>query len=349
MNYYELILGDEDIHYSTNLIEYINSDKEQLIRARGFSNQEMLNHYVQNNPIDILLITPSMYKDTFKNADIKAIIILAEGKMKKELEKIPIINKYQNIDNILKKIIDLYAEVNEEKLFTSNRTTKLIGIYSPIGRCGKTSISIRLCGLLSKKTKVLCINMEPFNSLSQDKNSDIQYTFSDLLYYARQKHPNIILKLESIIEKINGMDYIYPVRYYQDLNEIQKEELVGLFQILKEETKYDYIIINFSSHLYDYTLELLKQCHTNIFIKIPDPFGKMQMNNWEDTLKSIREEEILEQSLTIMNHIQVYDGHKNFLDESIIQLPYDSQLKTHLLIEEEIPLDNNLLKIIERL
>ena len=48
----------------------------------------------------------------------------------------------------------------------TGRRSRMIGVYSPIGRCGKSSFAFTLGQVLAREEKVLYITLEEFSGLS---------------------------------------------------------------------------------------------------------------------------------------------------------------------------------------
>lgn len=64
----------------------------------------------------------------------------------------------------------------------------MIGVYSPIGRCGKTGFAVTLGQVLAKDSKVLFLSLEEFSGFSQMMGTQYSGSFSDLVYYSRQEN-----------------------------------------------------------------------------------------------------------------------------------------------------------------
>ena len=75
-----------------------------------------------------------------------------------------IINKYQSCELIMKELLEWLAkEGTLGRTGSNHKELKLIGVYSPVGKCLKTSFAFVLGQLLSKKHKVLYLNMECYS------------------------------------------------------------------------------------------------------------------------------------------------------------------------------------------
>ena len=104
-----------------------------------------------------------------------------------------------------------------------------MGIYSPIGRCGKTSFSLTLAHMLGKSQGVLFISLEEYSGFSKLVCGGYEQDLSDVFYLYRQGDFNW-LKLKSLILSHGNVDYIPPAAYGEDLDQAQPEEIAGLLK-----------------------------------------------------------------------------------------------------------------------
>ncbi|MFP4697745.1 MAG: hypothetical protein ACLFMO_03470 [Eubacteriales bacterium] len=327
MRYYNLVIGDEDYQYNKNLATYINSDERKLFKAKGFSEENILGEYVKNNSIDILLITPSMIKDVYTKK-AKCVILLSTGKIPNKIKEIPAIYKYQSVNSIVKEILNIYSDYNQDHILNKDTNTQIVGVYSPIGRVGKTTIAISLASLIGKSKKVLYLNLEPLNTISCFLQSNNQYNLSDLLYYIKQKHPNLLLKLEGIKETINSIDYVSSVRCYIDLFETNIDEWRYLLSTLKEESDYEVIVMNFSNSFYEYTVDLLNECDKNFVVLVPEKTSFVQIKEWQHAMSLLKQDKLFEKIVYVVNNQEPNYNLAYIPDylKDYIQIPYEEQL-----------------------
>ena len=60
---------------------------------------------------------------------------------------------------------------------------KVLGVYSPVGRCLKTSFALTMGKLLAQEERVLYLNLEEFSGLSVLMKEEYKSDLSDLLYF----------------------------------------------------------------------------------------------------------------------------------------------------------------------
>ena len=68
------------------------------------------------------------------------------------------IYKFQSGDDIIREVMAVYSEIPGIRPNTAGATDqsrRIIGVYSPIGRCGKTCLALAIGQILAKEEKVL--------------------------------------------------------------------------------------------------------------------------------------------------------------------------------------------------
>ena len=99
-----------------------------------------------------------------------------------------VVYKYQASDDLLREVMSWYRPQEIPVLMTAaGRRSRITGVYSPIGRCGKTSFALTLGQVLAREEKVLYITLEEFSGLSALTGTVYTGGLSDLLYYYTQR------------------------------------------------------------------------------------------------------------------------------------------------------------------
>ena len=61
----------------------------------------------------------------------------------------------------------------------------------------------------------------------------------DLIYYLRQGNPNLVFKLNSMVQTINNLDYLPPVQSPGDIRSTSYEEWTDLLRQIVENSAYE--------------------------------------------------------------------------------------------------------------
>ena len=120
-----------------------------------------------------------------------------------------------------------YSAGDEPDGAEHGRAASVIGVYSPVGRCLKTSFALTLGQLMAADRRVLYVTLEDYSGLASMTGEEYKSDFSDILYYFSQGNLNF-MRLSGIVHSIGNMDYIPPARYPEDLAHIPAEQMADL-------------------------------------------------------------------------------------------------------------------------
>lgn len=280
----KMAIYDSELSYVYLLADYFNEKKNGLFFAEAFSSAESLTKYLEENYIDILLVGDSVFDESLKSDNIKMTIIISEYELIKESSTYPAIYKYQPAKNILKQIISYYAENENEPLSVISKSCNIYGIYSPVNRSLKTSFCLALGQILAREMAVLYINLEDYSGFSTIFGKEYSTDLSDIIYYLRQENSNILVKLESMVETVNNLDYIPPAVSPSDIRDVSKDEWQKLITKLSTSSRYEAIIIDFGDGV-DGLIELLMNCD-RIYMPIREDYISLaKIEQFERLLK----------------------------------------------------------------
>lgn len=131
----------------------------------------------------------------------------------------------------------------------SRAGTRLISLYSPIKRCLQTTFGITLAHLLSKKGRVLYLNLEGYSGLDHMLMRSFSKDISDFIYYVNQSSKDIPLITQNYIYRLGDVDMIPPVLNPGNLQDISGSMWIKTLHLLKECGLYDYILIDVSDFI----------------------------------------------------------------------------------------------------
>lgn len=285
---------DLETSYACNLMEYMAERQSVPFETLVFSSMESLERYTKENVIDLLMVSERMMSPGLRQMNIRRIIILSEGEVSEEFQDYPAIYKYQSSESLVAEVMSYYAkqEVPQPQLL-KKRAVKVLGVYSPIGRCGKTCFSLTLGQILAQKEPVLYLNLEDYAGFSFLMEKEGMSDISDVMYFLRQHKGNAIFKVNSALQRLGGLDYISPAFASGDLREIKVEEWIRLLSELISCSSYETIILDIG-HAVDDVFALLTQC-TCIYTPIcTDVISMAKINQYEQLLREMEYEEILQ-------------------------------------------------------
>ncbi|MDO5541007.1 MAG: hypothetical protein Q4F83_13245 [Eubacteriales bacterium] len=287
---------DLEASYACNLMEYMAERQSVPFETLVFSSMESLEKYTKENILDLLMVSERMMSPELRQMNIRRIIILSEGAVSEEFQDYPAVYKYQSSESLVAEVMSYYAkqEVPQPRLL-KKRAAQIIGVYSPIGRCGKTCFALTLGQILAQKKPVLYLNLEDYAGFSFLMEKEGMSDISDVMYFLRQHKGNAIFKVNSALQRLGSMDYVSPAFSSGDLREIKAEEWVRLLDELISCSNYETIILDIG-HTVDEVSTLLMQC-THIYTPIcTDVISMAKMNQYEQLLREMEYEEILQKT-----------------------------------------------------
>lgn len=212
-------------------MNYINGKSGYGILALAFTQEDRLREYLEKNKIDLALACEEF--DMGESA--KKVIRLCKEDGKGG------IYKYQPASDIileLQKALEKEYCVKKVESIEEYRGCRLIGIYSPIGRSGKTNLALAL----AREAGSLYIGMEEYSDLVEGRT-----TMSDFCYWIRKKEGMIVRKVEEHMKIEEGVCKLVSPLTYMDLKELTVDEYDWFFEKIKQSGKFRKIVVDIGS------------------------------------------------------------------------------------------------------
>lgn len=329
-----MAICDTEEAYAFRLAEYLLEKGKLPYALYLFTEVEKLQNLMQQEEIAILLIAENAWKlikEEYVRQKVQQLFVLQESE-EQDGEDLCYISKYQSPDQILQKIF-LSAEDLADWTRQGGAATweaKLIGMYSPIKRCLQTSFALTLGQILAKKHKVLYLNFEYYSGLGQLLRREFAADMTDVVYYFQCAKEKLAMRLPSILQNINGLDYIPPIQSPLALKEVNGRQWVELCREIAEMGQYEYIILDLDDGI-NGLFDLLEQCCKIYTITKEDSFAEAKINQYEQALKLNELEGIAEKTvkckfplfqklpadLELMTHGELAEYVRSIIEEDI--------------------------------
>lgn len=282
-----LVICDPEEYYAQALAFYIMNRKGIHFQVQVCSELE----YIQN--ADILLVSDEFSDEERSNVKAKKVFVLTGGwKMAVQDD---VIFKYQPgeqiLDEILKRCEELYEQ--DELFFASSqkKNGKIIGVFSPVHRIGKTTYALKMGEEIASSVNVLYVNLELYGGIGGHFEKSGQ-TLEDVLYYARQEKGNLGFMLTKVVKRKGNLDYILPVSVSEDIKDIRAKEWVVLLKQIMEQSVYETMILDIDEGIRD-VYELLDICTEIHLLTNQTPYSQAKVEQFERELTLLGYEEIL--------------------------------------------------------
>lgn len=315
---------DTEEAYAFGLVEYMLEKVRLSYTLHLFTKVEELLKFAGRERIEILLIAESAWEALRKEnvrQQVGQIFILqesdrAEGCMQDsdgieygmpdcDMEEgvwktgmTRYISKFQEPEKILETLAEAvtgFVGWNLE-LTAEDTQVKLIGMYSPVKRCLQTSFALTMGQILAKQHRTLYFNFECCSGFGQMLGREFPIDMMDLMYYFRCDKEKLALKLPSIIQNINGLDYIPPIQSHMGLREANGGQWLELCKGIAGIREYEYMILDLDDGM-DGLFDLLRNCHKIYTITKEDSFAVAKLGQYEQILKFNELEEIADKTV----------------------------------------------------
>lgn len=244
-----MAIYDVDPLYAARFADVVNQTEKIPFDVLAFSSFDKLKKFAKENPVELLLISSAVSREEAEELGAGEVICLADGETLQADMEYPSIYKYQSSGNIIREVMACYCEKSAEAVpgTAMRAAAKILGVYSPVGRCLKTSLAITMGQLLAQESRTLYLNLEECSGLSILTKTEYKEDLADLLYFFSQGNYNL-LRLNSVVHSLDALDYVPPVRYPEDLADTDAGQVEGLIETIAGEGGYENVILDIGSH-----------------------------------------------------------------------------------------------------
>lgn len=291
MNEKNLVICDKEFRYANCLGENISQNKKVAIQVYVCSTFEHVLELSKKKHIHILVIDGEVSVTERKQIGAKKTFVLGKEKASDLEEGETFIFKYQSAQLIMQQIFERYMQENHEDLrkYVSAGKSRMIGVYSPIHRIGKSTFALSMAKECAKTSSVLYLNLEEYPS---NVEFDTEYTMGDLIYYLRQGDCDMISQFKSITKHLEQLDYLPPIPVAVDYRQVTESEWKALLDCILNSGLYEVIVLDFGDALQGlYTL--LDACDTIYFPVQEEEESRQKIRRFEWSLAQIGMDSIL--------------------------------------------------------
>ena len=276
---------DTERSYVEKLSAYLNRFGKEVWIVSGFTDYEVLEKSMKDGRVDILMNTDFVSIKRYKQMypDI-GYIWLTENKtdgkgLHLKAEEVYSIYRYQSAEAIGQAVKDIVIYLGILK----NTEKKTAVIYSPVGRCGKTTLAMDFVEN-GNNGKWLYIGMEDYSYLvSEDK-----YDAEDFLYYVKERHEEAVL---NILGNVSG---IIPSPFSPfDTRQIGREDVEWFLNVFEKCSSFKGVIFDVGTGILKDLNVLLQFDHVVVpYLNNNKSMEKRQQ--LEELIKAYELEELLE-------------------------------------------------------
>ena len=255
----EILICDPEEEYVRRLAEALLLKKEVTAGVRICSSPEMVQELLKIGLIKVLLISEDVPYEKRKQIFTGKRIILTRQHCVDLGEEETELRKYQPVDGLMTGILKGLQEEKFPGSCADNGNGRILGVYSPVHRIGKTTFSLKLGKALAQSEDVLYLNLETYAGMGGYFRDQDAPDLANVLYYAKQERDDIGIRIASMVKRMGDLDYIPPMKVWTDLRAVHTEEWKTLFERLISQSVYSVIILDIGNGMED-VFQLLRLC-----------------------------------------------------------------------------------------
>ena len=320
MKYKILAICDPEKEYVSRFADYIREHGNIPMDIHIFTGLSELTDFMKSQPIEILLLSEELLRDDMAEWPAGVIIILQQDHEMRNTGRYPSVYKYRSARDIVREVMALYGEkknpaASDERVLKP--VCKVIGVYSPVARCYKTTFALALGQILAADKAVIYLNLEEFSGLGQMLHEAFVHNISDLLYMMRQGESDLMSRMTAITQHLSALDYIPPCVSGQELRGVSPEEWHELLREMIARSSYEVIILDVGSGL-GHLEDLLTECDLIYMPVLPGGSSNAKMAAFDTFLKMSGAERIAGRIRHLqMNIVNMPDNRDRYLQQIV--------------------------------
>lgn len=275
----ELLICDSEEAYVKKLAEVLLLKKEVTAGVRICLSLELMEKMLEIGNIKVLLISEEIPYEKRKQIFAgKRIVLTKDQCADLGIEETELM-KYQSVDKLTAVIRKVFLENSFQLSKRKGRQGRIVGVYSPVHRIGKTTFALKLGKELAEKENVLYLNLETYAGIGgYFRDMEVQ-DLSHLLYYAKQENDVIGVRITSLVRQMGNLDYIPPMKIGTDLKAVEMQEWKELFEKISEQNIYKTLIVDMGNSVQN-VFEMMEMFDWIFIPYTEDVYAKAKMQQW---------------------------------------------------------------------
>lgn len=312
-----LVIADTNTGYVESTVNYFMTNYFRRFQISSFTEWDFLYDFLSGpRNVDILLISPQMYKEALPKDNIGEVIILTSGQLPKELDGLRSIDRNLVDCDFVTDILERYSrespDIDTGIHAVKKSKTKVIAVYSPLGGVGKTTISVSTsirCG--ENGLKAFYLNLEPFQSTSLFFNCKSGENFSKILQNIKENGGNFHLKVNEMkcTDPEYNVDYFPPSQDILNIADFDPQNFKDLINEFRDMNEYDIIVVDMSNTVDERNLAVLEQCDKIVVVLAQDAISNIKAGELSRQLDTLKEESKLDFAGKLVLVLNRYNFH----------------------------------------
>jgi cellulose biosynthesis protein BcsQ len=269
-----LAIIDTDSNYMESVAGYITTNYGLSFSVYCFSTLDLFMKDAGRRPerFDIILVSPEFYSREHFSGFPGTVILLEKNSFHTKRE-MPSVFKYRHCDSIIGEILDIRNAQGhtDSRLHGGLSGTRVVGVYSPVGGAGKSTVSTGLAVQCARRgMKVFYLNLESAGSTSSFFGTWDGPGFSKILFSLKCNRASCGREMVSsgTVCGINGINYYLPPDSPFEWDELSSDDYAFLVKQLKNAGIYNVVLIDMDSAISKKNFSILQKCDVILLLTI---------------------------------------------------------------------------------
>ncbi|MDO4805525.1 MAG: hypothetical protein Q4A32_12010 [Lachnospiraceae bacterium] len=263
MKYKIFAICDPEKEYAARFADYAREHGNIPMDIRMFTGMSELDGFMKEQSIEILLLSDEYLRDDAPEWPVETLVVLERDCAGNTGGRYPCICKYKSAREIIREAMSLCGEKKEEIGIGGEKVLKpacrVVGVYSPVSRCYKTTFALALGQILAREKPTLYLNLEEFSGLDNILHEQQGGSMADVIFMMRQGESDLMRYMATLAGHIASLDYIPPCVSGQELRGVSPEEWHSLIREIADRSSYEAVILDLGNGL-GHLEDLLTEC-----------------------------------------------------------------------------------------
>lgn len=246
-----MVLFDTDEAYAVRFAQYAGRRRLIPFEIQVFTKKEKLARFMQDSRVEILL-TAEEGIALAEGKNCLVVRLAGDGAREHASEKgssVHSVSRYQPVSGILREVMQYYEKESRGnaagKGIAERARTKLVGVYSPVGRSLKTSFALTLGLMLAREKPALYLNFEPFSGFERLLGTTFGHDVTDVLYFIKTGRGDVTGRIDTVLGNIGELSIVPPASG-GTLRQVSAGEWEALLETVREMGRFAVAVIDFA-------------------------------------------------------------------------------------------------------
>ena len=284
-----LVICDSEVRYAYGLGDYVSERNELDVKVFVCTDLNNVRRFQKKREIHMLILGENEWKQDREGITAEQVFVLSSQLELELQENETEIYRFQSADAIFLNVFETYSEKTNQDVLKHMRKKKqkIVAVYSPIHRIGKTTFALSLGKEFAKNGRTLYVNLENFAGFGGTFKSDEGRNLGTLIYYMKQEKGNAALRMSMMADKIEELNYIPPMEMYTDLQGISLEEWQMFLGQILQSGIYGTVILDLGEGV-QHLMGILQMCDKIYMPILEDVISTRKLEQCDENLRRLK-------------------------------------------------------------